>query len=76
MQNVLLKLYFYNLSSHENKRNKRVTVTVLQNENDQNVITYSQIKKIENISFGEISNNCDLLIAHIILNKLVHISKR
>ena len=56
--------------------NKRVTVIELRNKNEQNVISYSQIKKIQNISGEEISSNCSLLIGHIILNKLVHISRR
>ena len=46
-----------------------VTVIELQNKNEENVISYySQIKKIENISCEEISTNCNLLIAQIILN--------
>ena len=53
-----------------------MTVTELRNKNEQNVISYSQIKKIENISCEGISNNCGLLIAHIKLKKLVHISRR
>ena len=42
-QNVLLKMFFYNLSF----QNKRVTVTELRNENEQNVIpiSYSQLRK-------------------------------
>ena len=56
------------LSSCQNKKNKRITVTELRNKNEQNVIIY--------ISCEEISNNCNLLISHIILNKLVHISRR
>ena len=51
--------------------NKIVTVIELRNKNEQNVISYSQIEKIENISCEEISNNYNLLIVHIILNKLV-----
>ena len=65
--------FFYNLSSYQSKRNKKVTVIELRNKNEQNVINYSQIKKIENISCKEISNNWNLLIAKIILNKLVYI---
>ena len=41
----------------------------------QNVISYSQIRKIENISGEEISNNYILLISHITLNELVHINR-
>ena len=66
----------YNLSSYHNKRNKRVTVIELRNKNEQNMIGYSQIKKIEYMFCEEISNNCNLLIAHIILNQLVHVSRR
>ena len=69
---MFLKCCFYNLSAYQNKRNKRVTVTELRNKIEQNVISYRQIKKIENISCEEISSNCSLLIAHIKLNKLVH----
>ena len=52
------------------------TVIELRNKSEQNMISSNQIKKIENISCEEISNNCNLLIAHIILNKFVHISRR
>ena len=41
------------------------------------MISYSEIKKIENISCEEISNNCNLHYTfHFILNKLVHVSIR
>ena len=56
------------LSSYQNQRNKRITVIELWNKNEQNVIIY--------ISCEEISNNCNLLVSHIILNKLVNISRR
>ena len=69
---IRVKMYFYNLSSYQNERNKRVTVIELRNKNEQNVISYSQIKKIENMFCKEISNSCNLLI----LNKLVRISRR
>ena len=68
-------MFFYNLSSYQNKRNKRVTAIELRNKNEQNEISCSQIKKSENISCKEISKNCNLLIAQIILKKLVHISR-
>ena len=50
------------------KEIKELTVSELRNKNEQNVISYRKIKKIENISCAEISNNCNLLIVHIILN--------
>ena len=37
-----LNCFFYNLSLY---RNKRVAVIELQNENEQNVISYSQLRK-------------------------------
>ena len=63
----------YKLSSYQNKR---VTITELRNKNDRYVISCNNIKKIENISCEEISNNCNLLISHIILKKLIHVSSR
>ena len=51
-----LNCFFYNLSLY---RNKRVAVIELQNENEQNVISYSQLRKsklsLEN--WEEILNN-------------------
>ena len=47
------------LSLYQNQRNKRITVIELRHKNEQNVIMY--------ISCEEISNNCNLLISHIIL---------
>ena len=44
---IYLFIYFYNLSSYQNKR---VTVIKLRNENEQNVICYSQLRKLR-ISF-------------------------
>ena len=55
---------------------KELTVIELRNKNEQSVNSYRQIKKIKNISCAEISNNCNLLIAHIILNNLAHIIRR
>ena len=55
---------------------KELTIIELRNKNEQNVISYRQIEKIENVSCAEISNNFNLLIAHIILNNLVHIIRR
>ena len=55
---------------------KEWTVIELRNKNEENEISYRQINKIENVSCAEISNNCKLLIAHIILNNLVHIISR
>ena len=63
----------YNLSSYQNKR---VTITELRNKNDRYMISCNNIKKIENIPCEEISNNCNLLISHIILKKLMHVSSR
>ena len=36
----------------------------------------AKIKKIENTPSEEISNNCNILMSHIILNKLVRASRR
>ena len=58
------------------KRIKELTVIELRNKNKQNVFSFRQIKKIENISCAKISNNCDLLIAHTMLNNLVHVIRR
>ena len=46
-----LKCFFYNLLSLQNER---VTGTELRNTNEQNVMRYIQIKKIENISSKKI----------------------
>ena len=64
---ALLNMFFL-LSSYRNQRNKRIAVIELRHKNEQNVIIC--------ISCEEISNNCNLLVSHIILNKLVHISRR
>ena len=42
MQNVRFKMLFYNLSLDQNKR---VTIIELRNGNEQNVISYSQLRK-------------------------------
>ena len=42
MQNVRFKMLFYNLSLDQNKR---VTIIELRNRNEQNVISYSQLRK-------------------------------
>ena len=42
MQNVHFKMLFYNLSLDQNKR---VTIIELRNGNEQNVISYSQLRK-------------------------------
>ena len=55
---------------------KELTVIELRSKNEQNVISYRQIMKIEDVSCAEISNNCNLLIAQIILNNLVQIIRR
>ena len=55
--------------------NKKVIVIEYRNKNKQNVISYSQIRKIENISGEEISNNYILLISNITLNELVHTNR-
>ena len=60
-------MFFDNLLSYQNKR---------VNKNKQNVISYSQIKKIENIFYEKVSSNYNLLISHIILKHLVQISRR
>ena len=65
-------MFFYKLSSFQNER---VTGIELRNTNEQNVMRYIQIKKIENISSKKNSGNCNLLIPHIILKNLVHISR-
>ena len=80
-----IKIYFLKNAKKTCKPNNRdinrdwikeLTVIDLRNKNKQNVISYRQIKKIENISCAEISKNCNLLVAHIILNNLVHIIRR
>ena len=63
------------LSSYQNTMNKKVIVIEYRNKNKQNVISYSQIRKIENISGEEISNNYILLISNITLNELVHTNR-
>ena len=73
---LFLKCFFTTYYHTKIKGIKELTVIELQNKNEQNVISYCQIKKIENISGAKISNNCNLLIAHNILNDLVHISRR
>ena len=60
-------MFFDNLLSYQTK-------AVIKNE--QNVISYSQIKKIENIFYEKVSSNYNLLISHIILKHLVHINRR
>ena len=71
-----MKEKFHRISPPLQLLKEELTVIELRNKNEQNVISYRQIKKIENVSCEEISNNCNLLIAHIILNQLVHISRR
>ena len=71
-----MKEKFHRISPPLQLLKEELTVIELRNKNEQNVISYGQIKKIENVSCEEISNNCNLLIAHIILNQLVHISRR
>ena len=46
-----LKCFFYNSSLYQNKK---VTVIELRNENEQNVISYRKLRKIENISCEKI----------------------
>ena len=60
-------MFFENLLSYQNKA---------VNKNEQNVISYSQIKKIENIFYEKVSSNYNLLISHIIIKHLVHINRR
>ena len=50
-------------------------VTESQTKNQENEISYSQIKNIENTSCIEISENFNLLFTHIILRKILHISR-
>ena len=66
-----LKCFFLTVFHHAKiKGIKRLaTVIELRNKNEQNVISYSQIMKIEIIS-------CEQIIVHFILNKLVDISRR
>ena len=65
-----LKCFFFFFTIFHHAKIKGIkelaTVIELRNKNEQNVISYSQIKKIKNISCEEISNNCNLLIAHIV----------
>ena len=68
----LLKCFLGNLSSC---RNKRATVTELQNENEENVISYSHLRKSK-IFKSNILNDCNLLFYHIITKNWAHIVKR
>ena len=68
---LFLKFFFYNLSSYQNEG---VTVIELGNENEQNVISYSQLRKSK-ISCKEISNNRNLLISLILPKKQAHTSR-
>ena len=61
-----LKSISYNLSLYQNKI---VTVIELRHENEQNIMIYSRWKKFQKIFCEEISNNCKLLISHILPKK-------